>query len=87
MAMYCIIFVELLEKFDSIIENEPQAEIESTNRSAKFAKFKLRMTVGIGFTFTWILARLLVVLVIITLWADQKLCNAHTRGGFHKIWA
>ena len=63
MPMYCIIFVELLEKFDSVIENEPQAEVESNYRAAKFAKFKLKMTLGIAFTFTWYLARLLVVLV------------------------
>lgn len=66
MSLFCIIFVELLEKFDSVIENEPQAEIESSNRAATFVKFKLRMTVGIGFTFTWVLARLLTVLVIIS---------------------
>jgi hypothetical protein len=62
--MFCIIFVELLEKFDSVIANQPFIEAESENRSAKFSKFKLRMMVGLGFTFTWVLGRLLILLVI-----------------------
>ncbi len=63
MSLFCLIFVELLEKFDSVIETEPQVEVENETRAAKFAKFKLRLTVGVGFTFTWILGRLLTVMV------------------------
>ena len=63
MALFCLIFVELLEKFDSVIETEPQVEIENETRAAKFSKYKLRLAVGVGYTFTWILGRLLTVMV------------------------
>jgi hypothetical protein len=63
MALFCLIFVELLEKFDSVIETEPQVEVENETRAAKFTKYKLRLAVGLGFTFTWVLARLFTVMV------------------------
>ena len=71
MALFCIIFVELLEKFDYVIlnnedmtTNEPEAS-QAGHRTSNFSKFRLRLTVGLVFTFTWVLARLLILMVMI----------------------
>jgi hypothetical protein len=70
MPLFCVIFVELLEKFDGVIKSETEAEVnvenavtDNTNRVSLFSKYKLRLAVGIWFTFTWVLARLLTLAV------------------------
>ena len=69
MALFCVIFVELLEKFDYVIINNQdpasdEAEASAGMRTSNFSKFRLRLTVGLVFTFTWVLARLLILMVI-----------------------
>lgn len=68
--LYTTIFVEVHEKFDYVIVNQPrpaptEAEAESATGplTPNFSVFKLRTVVGLMLTSTWSIARLVILMV------------------------